>query len=271
MPTSPWLTITNDCYTLHYCRQFQHDTPTIQAMLNAAVEAMIDEFAAYDAQRLLKNTICHVYLHASPNANANVGLASMRTYALDGRYTAEMHMLTPSALPLNSSLTTNVGEPFDESYCFKTIVHEYSIVILDQLTRVKARGWTFYMAPPWFCEGYEEYLGLTRSSPHSRTVTLERYKQIVMADPQRVRLQSHTGSHTLEVADNYIDGAVLLLFMHETFGQKQVQAILRDEAATFREAFTNALGVAVNEFYDLWRAWRDREANQLMICDKLHR
>src|SRR5262249_13555685 len=145
----------------------------------------------------------------------------------------------------------SIGEPAGDDYFAKVLVHEYATILLERITRAKPRGWPFYDAPSWFVQGYEEYLGLTHSTPRNRNVVLPKYIALQQRNPHRVRIGFGIG-----VKDDYLDGAVLLHFMHEKFGADKVQAILTSEAATFEKAAGPALGVTLGEFGRLWEEWR---------------
>jgi hypothetical protein len=136
----------------------------------------------------------------------------------------------------------------DENYIFKNLVHEYSTIVLDRMTREKPRGWTFFSAPAWFVQGYEEYLGLMLSSEHSRRVTFEKYRDFHRADRKRI-------GAGFEVASPYIDGPVLLQFLHDTYGRGAVHAILLSEAADFWSALTQATGQDREQLHEAWLLW----------------
>jgi hypothetical protein len=134
---------------------------------------------------------------------------------------AEIHLL---ALSAHRPATTAVGEPMDENYIFKNLVHEYSTILLEQMTLAKPTGWNFYGAPSWFVQGYEEYLGLTLSSEHSRNVTFPKYRDLHRQDRNRV-------TRAFEVKNPYLDGPVLVEFLHESYGKEKVQAFLMSDKA----------------------------------------
>jgi hypothetical protein len=105
-------------------------------------------------------------------------------------------------------------------------------------------------------DGYEEYLGLTLSSPRNRTAVLGKYLALHKADPDRVAFD-----FGVSVKDDYLDGAVLLLFMHETFGKERVHAVLTSEERGFGKAMTSALGVSLEEFQKRWNGWLKAKLN----------
>jgi hypothetical protein len=165
-----------------------------------------------------------------------------------GKYSAVIDLLTPSAYDLRHR--SNVGEPADDGYIYKLVVHEYSTILLERITRAKKAGWRFFSAPGWFTNGYEEYLGLMLSSTRNRTEVLK--KHLANHKDGASRIGFDYGIH---VEDDYIDGAVLLMFMHETFGKTKVQAILASEERRFGSAMASALGVGLEEFKKRWDEW----------------
>ena len=68
----------------------------------------------------------------------------------------------------------------------KLVMHEYSTVLLDRITRAKKAGWSFFSGPSWFVQGYEEYLGLMLSSPRNRTAVLGKYLARHKGGPGRI-------------------------------------------------------------------------------------
>ena len=84
------------------------------------------------------------------------------------------------------------------------------------------------------CTGYETYLAVTLSNEHSRTVTLEKYKDLLRGNAVRVGY--------FAVENPYTDGAVLMLFLHDDFG-REVRAVLASKEQTFRAAMNSELGV----------------------------
>ena len=147
------------------------------------------------------------------------------------------------------------GEPMDNAYFFKTVVHEYSSIVLEQITRSKRKGWTICKAPSWFVQGYQEYLALTLSSDHSRTVTVSLYKDLCTRDPTRVHLCGPPDKLMLTVKNDYVDGAVLLMFMHEEFGRDRVHALLKSDSKTFCQALATELGLDYAGLFRRWQKW----------------
>lgn len=90
---------------------------------------------------------------------------------------------------------------------------------------------------------YEEYLGVTLSTEHNRNATLG--KCLALSKPNPDWISFDFGIH---VKDDYINGAVLLLFMHESFGKAKVHALLRSEDRSFGRALTATTGVHLEEF-----------------------
>jgi hypothetical protein len=85
---------------------------------------------------------------------------------------------------------------------------------------------------------------------------LPKYEQMVRAEPDRIRPD-------LTVTDIRVDGAMLVLFMHERFGIDRVQAILLRPEVEFPDALTRELGLtSMAEFYRKWREWLQGHAGQ---------
>ena len=129
--------------------------------------------------------------------------------------------------------------------------HEYSTILLDRLTSAKASGWRFFAAPPWFVQGYEEYLGAAVLRTPTRDAVLSAFVR-QHADPGRVQFHPQ-----LTVKDSYVDGAVLLHFLHEEFGGDRVRAVLDSTQAKFDEALATALGEPMVRIEARWKAWRE--------------
>jgi hypothetical protein len=248
--TPKWTVSSTRYYQLHHDPARAADAKKARDILNRAIESLQKAFRGHAPEKLLREADCQIYLHPKSNDQASDGLASLRTEVSGGKYLARIDWLTPSAF--RADFRNSIGEPAGEDYFAKVLVHEYGTILLERITRAKPRGWRFYDAPPWFVQGYEEYLGLTHSTPHNRTVVLPKCIAL-QRDPDRVRIGFGIG-----VKDDYVDGAVLLHFMHETFGAAKVQAILTSEATTFEKAAGPALGVTLDEFGRRWEEWRSR-------------
>jgi hypothetical protein len=247
--TPKWVVIKTPFYQLHHDPAHEADAKKARDHLDRAIESLKKEFSGQPADKLLREADCQIYLHPKANDRASEGLASLRTGVDHDKYFATIDWLTPAAF--RPDFRNSVGEPGGDDYFAKVLVHEYGTILLERITRAKPKGWRFYDAPGWFVQGYEEYLGLTHSTPHNRKAVLAKYLALQKADPLRVRIGFGIG-----VRDDYIDGAVLLHFLHETFGREKVQAILTGEAATFEAAAGPALGVTVEDFGRRWEKWR---------------
>lgn len=203
----------------------------------------------FDLLPVLKNADINVYLPPTPTDKAGRDLATIQSGVRDGNYYADLHILSPSTII--GDCCTNVGEYFDANYVAKTLAHEFSSILLDNTTRQKEKGWSFYSAPSWFVQGYEEYLGLTQSTDHTLNITLEKYKQTLRQSPTNI----YVGEFGIDTQDVYIDGALLVLFLHETFGKEKVQAVLASPKRTFFGAFETELGVTFDELAQRWNEW----------------
>jgi hypothetical protein len=209
-----WSTIEAETCHVHFPKPVTKDALNVRDILSSASEAPIAGFARFDVGALLRDTDCSVFVHQTPTDDATIAKATTRSGVTEGRYRAEIHLLALSSHPPEPR--TSAGEPKDLEYMRKLVNHEYSSIVLDRITRTKrGGGWRFYSAPAWFVQGYEEYLGLLNSSIHNRTVLFAKYKEIVRSDPRRVSL-----APAASLRNSYIDGAVLLAFLHNHFWQR---------------------------------------------------
>lgn len=255
-----WQTIESENYTLYYGQDFMHDAIRTEDYLNRTIEAMTKEFASHGPTSILSKVECHVYLHPEPNEKASDGRSVCSTRGLEGgRRYAELHFLTPSRKSPNSR--DSLGELKDENHFFRYIVHEYSSIWLGVIVRSKERGWYVndQEGPNWFWQGYEEYLGMTLSSEHSRTVTFAKYMEFVKQDPDQVLVAYGYRDTTprIVVEYDYTDGFALLAFMHDRFGKSAVQDLLTSERETFREAMADCFQMDATEFYEQYQQWLD--------------
>jgi hypothetical protein len=242
-------TLVTDYFTIEYPVGYEADAENVKGFLQTAVDAMLKEFADHRPDELLRTADCKVRLYSKPNNKAGAGAVLIETGVSGSTYFAHLHLLAPSAHP--PTARTKTDEPMDDSYIAKTLVHEYSTIILERLTRRKTEGWRLFSAPAWFVQGYEEHLALKNASEHSRTVTWPRYLDLLRANPNRVSMD-----FGIDVTDPYIDGAILLAFMHDVYGSERVQAVLVSSQPTFGAAMKEALGDNLPRFAEKFEAWK---------------
>jgi hypothetical protein len=53
----------------------------------------------------------------------------------------------------------------------------------------------------------------------------------------------------------YVQGALILEYLHERFGRARLVILLRSEQPTFQDALRTALGCNETAILDGWRAW----------------
>lgn len=254
-----WSTIETENFTIYYGKDFAGDAQRAKTYLNSTIDSMVKEFSEYEPEKILKKVDCHFYLHPEPNEKASDGSSVCITRGLDdGRRHAELHFLTPARYSPNSR--NSAGELKKENHTFfRYIVHEYSSIFLGVIARGKEKGW--YVngkdAPNWFWQGYEEYLGMTLSSAHSRKVTFSKYMAFLKKDPDRVMVAYGYRDKTprIVVQNDYVDGFAVVAFMHHQFGKEVVQSILVSEKETFREAMKDAFQIEVDTFYEKYQKW----------------
>jgi hypothetical protein len=255
----PWSTIKTANFTIYFHKDFSEDAQKAQTYLERTIESLKQEFADHDPERILEKIDCHFYLHPEPNELAFDGQSMCRTRSLEGgRRHAEIHFLTHAQYSPHS--VDSVGEPKKADHrFFRYIVHEYASIWLGIISRDKEKGWRVNGndAPNWFWQGYQEYLGMTLSLPHSRTVTFAKYMAAVKDDPDSVLLaRGHKDkSPRIIVERDYTDGFALLAFMHDRFGRKAVQSILTSQQETFWLAMNEAFHMNPEQFYDEYQVW----------------
>jgi hypothetical protein len=249
-----WSSYSDENYQLFYKPEHEKDAKKVKGFLDEGIASLKKEFAGFPVADLLRVN-CRIYLHPKGTGKASESSVSITSGTDDqGNYFAVIDLLTPSAY--DRKYRSNVNEPAGDDYIYKLVVHEYSTILLDRITRAKTTGWSFFTAPRWFTDGYEEYLGLMLSSPRNRKEVLAKYLAMHKSDPDRLDLDFGVG-----VKDDYIDGALLLLFMHETFGKDRVHAILKSEERRFGRAMASALGVGLDEFKKRWDEWLKQKLN----------
>lgn len=230
------------------------DISLLREAIDGSAEALVGYFDDDGLTEMLHRINVLVIVHALPGRYASETTATTRSGTRTGditTYFAEIHMLAPSAH--SPGLITTIGEPKDTAYFRRLIAHELSTIPLDLATRQKKDGWRFRSAPAWFVQGYEEYLGMTCSVDSDGLAAIDRRVQIVGDNPIRV-----DDAFGLDVQDAYVDGAVLLHFMHEQYGAETVRRILSSSEPTFGRAARAALGVDLTRFMQDWRDWLDR-------------
>jgi hypothetical protein len=240
-------TIRTEYFIIHYDPKFKADAVKEKKFLEDGRGALESEFLSFPVDQLLK-VDCDVYLHPKPTDSISEATARILSGDKDGVYTARIDVLTPSVY--DSTYRTKVGEAMSDDPAFRLIVHEYCTILLHQIALHKKAGVTFFQCPSWFVQGYEEYCGLMLSSEHNRTEVLKMYLSMFKKNPDRVNFD-----FGLSVENEYIDGAMLLLFMNETFGKNKVQSVLSSPEPTFGKAIVESLGVDLPEFAERWHEW----------------
>jgi len=246
-------TITREHYKIHFAPAVAEDARAMDGFMAQAITNLQVYFRRVDTAAILADIAeCDIYVYEEPNDRANEGTATLFTefVRVDGRdkIKASIHFLALSKHPPGSS--TGAGEPKDANYIFKTLIHEYATIWL-QLVTSRVGQWDLYEAPSWFVQGYQEYLGLTLAAEHSRTTTLNLYKQMVREQPSRIDT-----SFGISVRDPYYDGTVLLAFMHEVYGQERLLDLLSTRQGGFR-AGIRAVAGSVDSFTERFETWRN--------------
>ena len=252
-----WMTLPAAFVDVHYLPEYKTDADLYVQFFEVLHQALRVEFAPFQVDMLLREPVrCGVWLHPGPSRqvapsssgrsfriSAGTGLA--RTSYGGTTTICELHFLTPAAFSARDRCCTKVGESRDVDQLRRVAAHEYSTILLERISRQRA-GWRFHSAPAWFVQGYEEYLGCILAGDRTRTITLGKYRELVARTPSRL------GDG--EVADPYIDGAILVDFLHAEFGRERVQALMSNPAGTFDEALREELGVSQRALFTRARA-----------------
>lgn len=222
---------------------------------DAKVLASIAERAAQAVERELTfahtpfaGIACRIHQHGVPDEIAGDGHSSSQRFDVSGEYSADMHFL---ALSMHSpTATTSAGMPMDGDYLAKIVFAEFASIALDRGMKQKKQGFRLADAPSWFRAGYPEYLAMTLSSSRYRTLVLPKYIAAVRAEPSRIKFGVE-----LEVKARWNDGAVLLAFLHDTYGKRKVQACIQSDKPSFDEAFRATFGISLAAMEPAFGAW----------------
>jgi len=240
--------IVQDKIRFHFESTGVKDAEELASFFPGAIQLLQGHFANPRLRSIVTGFDCDVRIYARPHAKATSNLATVNTAIVEGVYRAEIHLLTTSAIDVRSR--THLGEQKDLAYNQRLLVHEYAAPLLDRITRSKPKGWRFFSAPTWFVQGYEEYLALTCSNEHSKSVTMARYLGTLRAKPGRVRI-----GEGLQVESPYIGGAMLVRFMYEHFGAEKLYALLLAPEPTFEAAASTHLTHYPDSFFEAWSTW----------------
>ncbi|MCB9855783.1 MAG: hypothetical protein H6818_08850 [Phycisphaerales bacterium] len=235
-------------WVIRYDASMESDARRVQEWMDAVHRASIAEFAEFEPGKLLETLDLTIRIHAEPNEYASAATMTVVSSFSNGRYQATLHLLAPSRH--TSSDITNVGEPKDESYFRKTLMHEYASILIDLITRSKTAGWRFHSGPSWVVQGWPEYLGLTKVGEAARRATFAKYRGLVRDDAGRISFD-----FGIEVTDPYVDGAMLIAFMHDTYGAARVHRLLVSGERSFGGALVRELDTDIERFSSKWVQW----------------
>lgn len=240
--------IKTDYFTLYYDPKFKEDAEKEKHYLEQTIEALKKEFSAIPVDKMLK-VQCDVILHSQKTDQINESSANTESGSQgDNPYSARIDLLTPSQYDPN--YRNNVGISFSDDAAFKLVAHEYSTILFERITREKKKGIRFQKCPRWFVQGYEEYCGLVLTSPFNRSKLTNKYISFFRTDPDRINFD-----FGIEVTNPYIDGAMLVLFMNESYGKDNVQKILTSSESNFGKVLTSSLGGNLSQFKERWQKW----------------
>jgi hypothetical protein len=241
IPSGPWEMARASLVDVHYQAGDEADAELYLRFFDSTHQALRTEFSSFPVDALMQAPVrCSVWLHPAASDAINPGSALASTSYGATSY-CELHFLAPSAYAAQDRCCTKIGEVRDTDQLHRIAAHEYSTIVLDRITRLRS-GWRFHSAPEWFEQGYEEYLGCMLATEHTRAVTLGKYRELVARTPSRLA--------DGKVENPYIDGAVLIEYLHAEFGRQKVQALLSSAANTFDEAFRETFGISQGELFE---------------------
>ena len=233
-------------FDLHYGDGNDTDADVIGGFLSTAFDKITQEFSAHQPEELLEGVDLDVYLHPQAGEMASPQHATMTSNLRKSGYKAAIHMLTPSAY--NGGRTAPADEN-TQDYLYRQVVHELSAVYVQRLILSKPKGWRYDDAAPWFLQGFDEYLS-GKFSRRAEDDTLAGYRKQIRHNPRRISFES-----TIRVRNPYQDGAVLVQFLHESYGRDAVQNIWLSQEPTFHKALLSALGTDMAGLKRRWTHW----------------
>lgn len=243
-----WVVLRSERFEVHHAPGGAKDAERVRGWLEAGIRALTAEFTTHPVPELLA-VRCRVILHPEPTAAVSEARAGIETASDAAGYQATIRMLTPGAW--RPAYRSQLGEAPSEDHFRKLLLHEYSAILLDRITARKPLGWRFFHAPPWFVQGFEEYLGLVLTTERNRTEVLDRALAAQRQAPERIGFDLG-----VEVTDPYLDGLALVCFLHERFGRARVHALLDSDAPRFGRALARTLEIDLAGLEREWRAWR---------------
>jgi len=221
------------------------DAKLVAGLTDSAIRAISAAFPNWGVPQAIQSYNLQIIIHATPTAAANEGTALLNTSNNNGVLAARLEILAPSRH--SAEARTNVGEPKDQKYFERLLIHEISTLVFERLTAKKSSGWRFHSAPSWFVQGLEQYVAFRQTSAEQ---SLRLYIGKVRRDPEIV--QTDFG---LQVTEPYIGGTVLLAFIDERYGWPSVQKLLESSEATFGAAVRKQFGVTVESFATEFQSW----------------
>ena len=262
MAQQPWLEAGSAQYTIYYVSDYEQDVEFVRTWLDRAERLMLDK---YGIRRHGYDIV--VYLCPAPTPDADVGHATLNCCSQNA---GKIHYLTPSAPAWEEArengITTCLGQPFDNDYHAKTLVHEYITVAHTRISEDKTLGFKYYSAPSWFVQGLQEYEGIFNSTEANRTATYERLLEHADRNLRGrfycCRTLLPRNVQTFGSTDKYNGGAVLMKFMADQFGPDIHVGLLKNEQPLFEEALANELasrGRTVSEAFDDFQRWFERK------------
>lgn len=216
------------------------DQQLLRPLLDHTLGVVANEFASRRAGEVLSSTSWIIVWHGPEDLERKSGKMCVRTPA----GITELHLLAPSAYP-----TSSRGFPpeYPEWWHRKNLIHECTAAFMFHY-RPPAPRWPLEPgAPDWFREGLQEFVAIERSPNLTRDSYRSRYLQRDIASTVEPNFHN--------VADPYIDGYLILRFLHDAFGAEPIHAVLDRAQPDFWTTVEDRLGAPRSRLYSRWQTW----------------
>ena len=233
--------LVTDGFTVEYPEGAADDARRTSEWTFGAIAALT-EFTGLAWRDVVGDGVVRVRLAGADENRKRPGETEVRSKFTGLALAAEIELLTPSAH--RETRTDAVGVPFGESYFRRVLARQTGVLYAQRLRRLRPGGYSFDTAPRWFQQGVAEWLGveLAADDPAGLWSLYRTAAGEVAATP--------TG---LRVANDAIDGALVVRFLADSFGRERLRALLLAPENDFYEALTATCGVTAEELGSRYR------------------
>ncbi|MEK4244466.1 hypothetical protein MKZ20_03875 [Psychrobacillus sp. FSL K6-2684] len=183
-----------------------------------------------DIQGMLEGLDLKIHVQDTPDKYANVGLWNFVT---TGNGKGEIYLLTESAHKVKCC--TSTGSNFNDAYFKDTMMHEMTHSVMYAILINKSMGWkSMYSSPAWFKEGYSEYMAVKYAANTNKLrLMIDR-----VIDENSIQFTDKE----IKVNSVYVDGLVLMQFLHEKYSTETIHKVLMSPEPTFEKALEKEIG-----------------------------